>query len=167
MNITWYYKRLRSMCFGEILWRIKKIIWQIVARILYKQRHNYYQNLIEPSTRIVEMINKIKFYGLDDIDISNLPGNIIKNSVEKADELLEHKFEYLGLSEISLGEKINFNHEYKKGIDTPLEFGPWMDYRNTELYGDFKYFWEVPRLQHLTILAPSHLYDGVLWDYMA
>lgn len=143
------------MCFGEILWRIRKLIWQIWAKIRYKQHNKYCQGHIQPSTHIVEMISKIKFYGMNDVNISDIPNNWIQNSVEQADKLLEHKFEYFGFGEILLGKKVNFNHEYKRGIDTPLKFGPWIDYRDTDSYGDFKYFWEVPRLQHLTILAKA------------
>jgi len=42
----------------------------------------------------------------------------------------------------------------------PLLFGPWMDYRDTEKFGDFKYFWELPRLQQLICLAKAYFLTG-------
>ncbi len=77
-----------------------------------------------------------------------------------AEKQMEHLFSYLALGEIKLGSPVRFNYEYKRGIETPLVFGPWMDYRNHKEYGDFKYFWEVPRWQHLVVLSKAYFLFG-------
>ena len=65
----------------------------------------------------------------------------LADTIAWAEDLCKHKFKYLALGEIDLGERVNWNHEYKHDIDTPLLFAPWMDYRDNQRYGDFKYFW--------------------------
>ena len=103
-----------------------------------------------------DAIDKIGFYGLSDIRPESVPQNWVKNTIAAADELLQHRYDCFALCRLDLGKEINWNREYKRGIDTPLLFGPWMDYRDTKSYGDFKYFWELPRLQHLITLAKAY-----------
>ncbi|MHC4640630.1 MAG: alginate lyase family protein [Planctomycetota bacterium] len=106
------------------------------------------------------MLSKVNFYGLSDIRVEDVPRHWAKGTIAAADKLLKHRYSYLALGEIDLTDEINWNHEYKRGINTPLLFGPWMDYRDGELYGDFKYFWELPRLQHLITLAKAYYLTG-------
>lgn len=112
------------------------------------------------STQIVDMIDNTSFYGLADINKEDCPLQWIDGSVAAADKLMEHRFELFALGEISLGDDIDFNYEYKNKIKTPLEFGPWLDYRDTKVFGDFKYFWEVPRFQHLITLSKAYYLTG-------
>jgi hypothetical protein len=109
---------------------------------------------------MLETIDNIRFYGLSDIRPEDIPQNWVKGTIVAAEKLLEHRYNYLALGEIELGEEINWNHEYKRSIKTPLLFGPWMNYRDNESYGDFKYFWELPRLQHLTTLTKAYYLTG-------
>jgi len=109
------------------------------------------------SSRVLKSINDIQFYGLSDIDVRQ---NWADSTIAGAEKLLQHHYSYLALGEIDLGDEINWNREYKKGINTPLLFGPWMDYRDSDSYGDFKYFWEISRLQHLVTLAKAYYLTG-------
>jgi len=156
MQVSWYYRRLRSMCFGEILWRIKRVLWQANARMFRKWRELPFRTSGIAPTELVEMLDKVSFYGLSDILPCDVPHKWFNNTIAVAEKLLQHRYDYLALGEVNLGQTINWNHEYKRGIDTPLLFGPWMDYRDSECYGDFKYFWESPRLQHLITLAKAY-----------
>lgn len=156
MQVSWYYRRLRSMCIGEILWRIKRVLWQVNSRMFRKWRELPFRTSGIAPTELVEMLDKVSFYGLSDIQPRDVPHKWVDNTIAVAEKLLQHRYDYLALGEVSLGHTINWNHEYKKGIDTPLLFGPWMDYRDSECYGDFKYFWELPRLQHLITLAKAY-----------
>ncbi|MHC4627851.1 MAG: heparinase II/III family protein [Planctomycetota bacterium] len=153
MTLQWYYRRLKAMGPSEILWRVRRLAWQIWARGNRKRWDKSYRRLRAAST---EMMDKVNFYGFSGVSPSDVPQEWIDSGIAAADRLLQHRFNYLALGEISLGDEINWNHEYKRNIDTPLVFGPWMDYRDTESYGDFKYFWEVPRLQHLITLAKAY-----------
>lgn len=108
------------------------------------------------SSKVLEAIDSVQFYGLSDLVPKDFPQNWTNSTVACAERLLQHRYSYLALGEINLGEEINWNREYKRGINTPLLFAPRMDYRDYESYGDFKYFWELPRLQHLITLAKAY-----------
>ena len=148
------------MCLREIIWRVRRLLWQVFARFRRRWRELEYQRCPADSQRILESIDKIKFYGLADISPKDVPQDWVTNTVAAAENLLQHRYSYLALGEIDLGAKINWNREYKRGIDTPLLFGPRMDYRDSKSYGDFKYFWELPRLQHLITLAKAYYLTG-------
>jgi len=112
------------------------------------------------TTRIVDMIEKVRFFGLDDLNASDVPNEWIANTVSAADRLLDHRFRCFAVDNIYLGKEVIWNRELKRDIRTPLGFGPWMDYRNTDLYGHFKYFWELGRFQHLITLAKAYYLTG-------
>lgn len=156
MKISWYYCRLRTMCLGEIFWRIRRLSWQIYAGLMHKRWQLRCQKGPVSSSRIFQTMDSVNFYGLSDIRPEYVPQNWVNGTILAAEKLLQHRYNYLALGEINLGEEINWNREYKKAINTPLLFGPWMDYRDSKSYGDFKYFWELPRLQHLITLAKAY-----------
>jgi len=156
MKISWYFRRLKSMSPAEILWRIRRLLWQVYAKLRHKQWQLRYERNSAGSSRMVEAIGSIKFHGLADSRPQDVRRDWVEATVAQAEKLLQHRYDYLSLGEISLGKRINWNHEYKKNVDTPLLFGPWMDYRDTDSYGDFKYFWELPRLQYLVTLAKAY-----------
>jgi hypothetical protein len=160
MSIFWYYCRLKAMGLGEIVWRIRRLLWQLSARLLHRRRQLQYQRHYADSQAVLGSIDKIAFYGLPDIKPKDVPQDWAESAVAAAEEILLHRYDCLVLGRIELGREINWNREYKRGIDIPLLFGPWMDYRDTESYGDFKYFWELPRLQHLITLAKAYYLTG-------
>ncbi len=149
-----------SMGLKEIAWRIKRLSWQVFAWLLHRRWELQYQNNPADCKTIPGMIDKIKFYGLSDIKPKDVPKDYIDNAISAANELLLHHYDYLALGKIDLGREINWNHEYKRNIDTPLLFGPWMDYRDSDSFGDFKYFWELPRFQHLITLSKAYYLTG-------
>lgn len=156
MNLSWYYKRLVSMSPGEMAWRVRKLTWQLMARMTYRRSGRQYDRNIAPSTRLVEMMGSVRFFGVDRQTRDQCPPEWIQSSVDRAEFDLRHQLDLFALGRIDLGPEIRFNHEYKRHIDTPLAFAPWLDYRDTDRLGDFKYFWEVPRLQHL--IPPAKAY---------
>lgn len=160
LKLTWYYNRLKSMSAGEIAWRLKKLSWQMSNRIFNKAHASSFAKSCSGTTRIVDMISETSFYGLADINKKDCLPEWVCSTIESADRLMDHRFKYLALGEICLGDEIDFNYEYKHNIKTPLVYAPWMDYRDTQSYGDFKYFWEVPRLQHLITLSKAYYLTG-------
>ena len=109
---------------------------------------------------MLKRLDEIRFFALDKLSPPDVPRPWVDKTVAEAEKLLKHRYNYFALGETDLGENINWNREYKRGINTPLKFGPWMDYRCVESFGDFKYFWEVPRLQHLITLAKAYYLTG-------
>jgi hypothetical protein len=160
MKLFWYYNRFKTMRPGEIIWRFGRLFWQIKARLLRGIWASRYKKTSTEPSQLLSMFEKCNFYVLSDIKRQNIPPEWKNSTVAAAEKLLQHRYSYFALGEINLGEKIKWNHEYKKNIDLPLKFGPWMDYRDTNAYGDFKYFWEIPRLQHLITLSKAYYLTG-------
>ncbi len=145
---------------GEVVWRVRKLLWQITARVFRKIWEVKYRSSSANFRAIPEKLNALKFYGLGDTRPNNVPRKWIDNTIAAAEKILLCHYDCLALTDINLGKEINWNFEYKRGIRTPLKFGPWMDYHDTKSYGDFKYFWELPRLQHLITLAKAYYLTG-------
>jgi hypothetical protein len=160
MRAYWYYNRLKSMGLNEILYRLRKLLWQITARILRNRVANFYKNSASHTTRIVGLIKQIDFYGLGEIGYNDIPDEWRAGIISAADKLLEHRYKCFALEDKYLGREICFNRELKRDIDMPLKFASWMDYRDTDLYGHFKYFWELGRFQHLVTLAKAYYLTG-------
>lgn len=156
MELTWCYRRLRCMSAGEVCWRIRRLVWQMYARCIHGRWHALYLSHQSEHAKALELLDAIRFYGLDTFKATDIPAAWAHDAIEAADRLLQHRFRYLSLGEIDLGATVRWNHEYKRHTDTPLIFGPWMDYGDSAAYGDFKYFWELPRLQHLILLAKAY-----------
>ncbi len=140
---------------GEIAWRIKQQCWKRSARKSRKRKQREFKEAALRQPSIAKMLDGINFYGLGTCKPSDVPSIWRENTIHVADELLAHKYNYLSIGQIDLGDTIKWNHEYKRNIDTPLVFGPKMNYRDFSSYGDFKYLWELPRFQHLITLAKA------------
>jgi len=143
----------------EILHRFRQLCRQIFARLLRKQQENLYKNT-SGTTTIVDMMEGIRFYGLDDAMRQDVPDKYRANTIITADKLLEHRFDCFAINGVYIGDEVDWDHELKRNIDTPLEFAPWMNYRDTQSYGHFKYFWELGRFQHLITLAKAYHLTG-------
>jgi len=102
------------------------------------------------------MVDEVHFFGLDNINPNDVSEQWRTNTLSEADKLLEHRCSCFVVDDIYLGRGVNWNHELRRDIDTPLDFAPWMDYRDTNLYGHFKYFWELGRFQHLVTLSKAY-----------
>lgn len=144
------------MSTAEALWRVRRIGRQTAAKVMRGVQARRYVPRNSNSASFLEAFEKIQFYGLLDMKPSDVPISWQKNTIAAADKLLQHKIKLFALDDVYLGRQINWNHEYKRNIDTPIKFSPWMDYRDTNSYGDFKYFWELARLQHLIPLAKAY-----------
>jgi hypothetical protein len=144
----------------EVCWRIRRLLWQVYAKRMHRRWHARYMAHRSEHAKAIGALDAVRFYGLNGLEVGDMPPAWRSSAVEAADRLLRHRFRYLGLGEIDLGPAIRWNHEYKRRADTPLVFGPWMDYSDSDAYGDFKYFWETPRLQHLILLAKAYYLTG-------
>jgi hypothetical protein len=73
---------------------------------------------------------------------------------------LEHKFSFFSFSERDFGPAIRWNYDYKRNIETPLDYGPSLDYRDEKRCGNIKYAWEHNRHHHLVELAKACYLTG-------
>jgi hypothetical protein len=156
MRLIWYCRRLGSMSAAEVAWRFKRLFWQVGARAT----HGW---LPPPGAKRAPgngAGTRCRFYGFAGPDPLPFAAEWKDRAIQEADRLLERRFQCAFMDELVLEPTINWNREYKNKIDTPLLFGPWMDYRDHGRFGDFKYFWELPRLQHLVTLAKGWYLSG-------
>ncbi|MCK5573696.1 MAG: alginate lyase family protein, partial [Bacteroidetes bacterium] len=73
---------------------------------------------------------------------------------------LAHRLSFFAFQGKDFGSAIRWNHDYSTGKDTPMEFGPTLDYRDPEKCGDIKYAWEHNRHHHLVELAKAWYLTG-------
>ncbi|HKQ26597.1 MAG TPA: alginate lyase family protein [Burkholderiales bacterium] len=77
-----------------------------------------------------------------------------------ADRIAAGKLDVFALRDADLGSPPRWNRDPKTGVEAPLSFGKWLDYRNPLLVGDIKYLWEPNRHLHLVTLAQAHALSG-------
>lgn len=74
----------------------------------------------------------------------------------EAEDVLENRFETLGSGKVSLGDAINWQKDFKSGIEWPL--GPsWkLDYLNLDRPSDVKVPWELSRFHQIWWLGKAY-----------
>ncbi|MHD0318422.1 alginate lyase family protein [Fusobacterium sp. THCT1E2] len=81
----------------------------------------------------------------------------LKNEIlEDAQKILEHKFDLLGSGETFLGEKINWNQDFKSGFIWKNNFYKEILTVNLNNDADVKVPWELSRFQHLFTLGKAY-----------
>ncbi|WP_368294246.1 alginate lyase family protein [Dehalobacter sp. TBBPA1] len=94
------------------------------------------------------------------IDQFKVQINLNAQIFEQADKLLAHRFNLLGSGELSLGQKIEWHHDFKSGYRWPKVFYQKLveagfDQYN-QLKADIKVPWELSRLQDLITLGQAY-----------
>ncbi len=91
-------------------------------------------------------------------------GNILKNKfpdamtkiIEAADDICNHNFDLLGSGKINLGNRIDWNVDFKTGYKWDLKYYKAYDVNNLDSHSDIKVPWEVSRFQHLVTLGQAY-----------
>ncbi len=146
-NIKWYYNRLKSMSFLELVYRIinyfmciieKSIILKLKQKpINFKKFNNFYFD---------DFKCIIDFYE----ENSEYRDNVFKN----ADLVCEHKLSFFKFKNQYFGEKIDWHKDYLNEKAFPLLFYGDLDFKhNTDK--NIKYTWELNRFQHLFPLSQA------------
>ena len=73
--------------------------------------------------------------------------------VDRGDALLQHRFDIFELTDLELGDELDWHHDPRTGRSFPHRPSHRIDHRDARRYGDVKYVWELNRLQHLVTLA--------------
>lgn len=89
----------------------------------------------------------------------HLPG-AIRETIEEADEIMQHRFRLLGYRDLDYGREIDWHLDAVHGKRAPLK--PWFKVRflDFEEVGDHKVTWELSRHQHLVTLAKAWAFIG-------
>ncbi len=80
--------------------------------------------------------------------------------VARADRLAENRVSLFDLVDLSLGEPIDWNYEYKAGRPAPRDFAGSIDYRDYRRTGDCKFVWELNRHHHWVVLGRAYRASG-------
>jgi hypothetical protein len=83
-----------------------------------------------------------------------------KNTLEKAEQVLEHRFELLGYGPLAYGEEVDWHLDIVSGKRAPLRSWPRIRYLDFDEVGDSKVTWELSRHQFLVTLAKAWLLTG-------
>ena len=87
---------------------------------------------------------------------------------QAADRILAGRFDVFALEDATLGFPPRWNVDPKTRIESPLEFGIGLDYRDAARVGDIKYLWEINRHLELVTLAQAwHLAADERYAYGA
>jgi heparinase II/III-like protein len=80
--------------------------------------------------------------------------------VAAAERVIAGRHDIFALEDVDLGNPPRWNRDPKTGIETPLDFGKQLDYRDGRRVGDCKYLWEPNRHLHLVTLAQAWALTG-------
>jgi len=73
-----------------------------------------------------------------------------------AERAVAGDFQFFGYDAVRLERPLDFTRDPFSGRSWPERFGPWIDYRHSEI-GDPKWIWELNRCQHLPLLIEAWL----------
>jgi hypothetical protein len=80
--------------------------------------------------------------------------------IDKANRIIDGKFDLLGFTDLSFGKPIDWHFEPKSGKRTPVVHWSKLDYLNAELAGDKKIIWELNRHQYFATLGQAYWLTG-------
>ncbi|MBN1805945.1 MAG: alginate lyase family protein [Sedimentisphaerales bacterium] len=153
------------MSAGEITWRILSSLRNCTDRILLGHR----QRTRKPSAFLNgDKIDKGPEFRVSDIVIGESirsQSDGINNQqhdslLARAERIAEHRFDFFDQKDKYLGDTINWNHDYKRGHDTPMTYCSSMDYWNVEKNGDCKFVWQTNRHHQLVVLGRAWRLSG-------
>jgi hypothetical protein len=158
--LAWYWRRLRTMGPREVAWR---------ARTALQDGADWVRVNASPSRdRAPAAPLEAPAFEIGDVSpgewLHAPPGSPEAawrdRLIARAEPLVAHRLAVLGLEPTFLGEPIDWNRDHESGRRAPLQFSPFLDYRDYERVGDAKLVWEPNRHQHLVTLARAYRATG-------
>jgi hypothetical protein len=161
-TLSWYTRRLRHMSPGELAWRARTFVRDLVDR-----PRVHFQML--PAA--VDDRGAAKVWATSLRLSQHTPGCWrdspdpivsvwLRRLVGRAEALLDHRFTFFGLKDRHLGNPIDWNRDHEAGTPTPLEFASRIDYRDARVTGDAKVVWEPGRHHQLVVLGRAYRATG-------
>lgn len=164
-TLTWYFQRLRSMSPGEVVWRIRGKIIDLIDG--YKISSGISSSL----EQVISYEERNKWgppFRVSDLKVGEWKGNDASPEEQKwcselirqADNIVDHKLSYFHLHEHYHGHPIQWNKDHGNNITAPIRLTAKIDYRDLNEVGDCKLVWEPNRHQHLVVLARAYRASG-------
>jgi Heparinase II/III-like protein/Heparinase II/III N-terminus len=163
-TLNWYYRRLRSMSAGEVIWRAQSLLRDTADR--YRTSLKMFpspeqalgrngHSPVEPSFRVTD----VPMGAWKNPEGQNEEGWWAR-LLEQADRITEHKLSFFDLENLQLGNPIDWNRDHSSGKAAPMQFAASIDYRDFAVTGDCKLVWEPNRHHHLVVLARAYRASG-------
>lgn len=154
-SLTWYLHRLRSMPPGEILWRLRA-----AARDLVDRPRFAFGWLPEGASRPLAAPPPFRLV----VDAGPLADAErppwVAALLARADRLAANRLDLFDLTDVALGDPIDWQLDRSSGKRGGLELIHAIDYRDFDTVGDCKLVWEPNRHHQLVVLARAHRVSG-------
>ncbi len=157
-QLNWYAHRLALMTVGEVMFRFRRAARHRADKLAMGSplplRHAtaFTGREMRPIHWFIDLENRAA--------VSAFMQRQFHWTDEAASKILRHEFSFFDFHEQPLGAVLKWNHDYRYGVDTPLTFGPMLDYRDVKRCGDVKYTWELNRHHHLVELGKAYYLTG-------
>jgi hypothetical protein len=145
------------MPFEEYVYRFNNFISSIFNFFSLKLGKEFLPNTCLPEkNRLKESI----FCDAFENDIRKiLPDRYTNQCISEADQILHNRFSFFDLENEYLGNKINWNFDYKNKITFPLRYS-FFGSRSFRKIGDIKYAFEINKHQELVRLSEAYILTG-------
>ncbi len=150
----------------EIAWRIRSKLQDHADRILVSHR----QQRRKPSVFLNgDGSNDASEFRVSDMAVGENerpnPAGIVDKRwydslLARAERIVEHRLDFFDLKDKYLGDPIIWNHDHKRGQDTPMTYCAFLDYRDVEEAGDCKFVWEPNRHHQPVVLGRAWCLSG-------
>lgn len=183
MSVLKYASKLRKMSSAEISFRVRQQARNRAETLKWKKNGNNHDVFVPRHIRSWDLRQHpfpapgVRFFGLaedaEDLrsEFSRLFPGKLASLQSQADQLLAHRFRFLGL-EVELPDPIPWNRNPQTGAEYPRQHHALLDTFNTEKYGDVKYAWELNRQQFFIEIAKAYFltgeekYAAKIWEWL-
>ncbi|MBX3395199.1 MAG: alginate lyase family protein [Phycisphaerae bacterium] len=174
-SLNWYIRRLQSMTLAEMVWRARGLARGAADRAMYRRRMQplSIDHFCDPvpgnslpygDSRAVVPTDRTPREAADQSPGTPDSPHALRADpaglIERAEAILRGEIHLLGMSPTQIGERIDWNREYRSGKATPTVFAAAIDYRDFSVTGDCKWVWELSRHHHLVVLGRAYAASG-------
>ena len=162
--MRWYVQRLLKMSPTEMAWRgsdqARKWAWAR-QQVRLSAGSTVDGTVVVPSRTAPRPLPQRRFRAvLPDGGIGHVPVEARAKTMAAADELLEGRWEVLGVTREDM-EDPDWFFDPVTGRRAPQgEYCFGVDYRDEEVAGNIKQVWELSRMHHVTVLAAAFAFSG-------
>jgi hypothetical protein len=163
-TLSWYARRLRRMSPAEIGWRGRSALGGARDRLRFALRLN--PSLLAPlrhplgDLRGAAALCAVSPGAWGTAAPRSLEGRWATALIARADDIAAHRFSFLNLDRVDLGDPIDWNRDHETGTPAPRGFAGSIDYRNPLVAGDAKLVWEPSRHLQLPVLGRAYRATG-------
>src|SRR4051812_6280640 len=162
-SLSWYVRRLQAMSANEIAWRAQSAARGVPDRGRLALR--LYPKSDGRARRSPARASAPRWCPVPLGDWTALePGDPAllwrTRLIDRADRVAAHRLSFFDLSDVHLGDPIDWNRDLATGKPTPRGFAESIDYRDYEVTGDCKVVWEPNRHHQLVVLGRAFRATG-------